>query len=379
MPWKEVDTMSLREEFVILARQPGANIRELCRRFQISAKTGYKWIRRCEKEGDSELQDRSRCPNNSPWQTPTEMEESIIEVRKKHRRWGGKKIRAFLLNAGHHGVPAASTTTEVLRRNGLLDPEESLKHTPFKRYEHEAPNQLWQMDFKGYFQIGEVRCNPLSVLDDHGRFLVSLYACEDQKGTTVRGCLEKTFGEYGLPEQILVDNGPPWGNDRDHPYTQLTVWMMRLGIRVIHGRPYHPQTQGKVERFHRTLDDELLKVETFRDLEHCQRRFDEWREMYNCERPHEALGMKVPSSRHRVSERPFPEKLPPIEYRLGDCVRKVQAGGRIQYLGKTFKVGRAFRGYPIALRPTAQDGEMDVYFCETHIRTIRVREDTAIV
>lgn len=377
MSWQEVDTVSLRREFVMLAEQPERNVRELCRRFSISPKTGYKWIARYRLEGAEGLCDRSRRPKQSPLRAPPEIEEKVLEVREARPAWGGRKIRARLLKLGHRDVPAASTITEILRRHGKLDPAESAKHKPFTRFEYDAPNQLWQMDFKGYFEMPVDRCNPLAILDDHSRFSVGLFACEDQCWTTVRIRLTDVFRRYGLPEKILTDNGSPWGCDLEHPHTKLTVWLMHVGVRVIHGRPYHPQTQGKTERFHRTLQAEVLRYETLEDLEQCQRRFDEWREIYNHERPHEALGMRVPASRYRVSERCFPESLPPIEYGPGDIVRKVQAGGRVHYKGKQFRVSKALQGYPIALRPTDMDGILEVYFCSSPIVKINLKENNA--
>ena len=375
MPWNEVDTMSLRREFVSLAIEPGANIRELCRRFGVSPKTGYKCINRYRLEGPEGIRDRSRRPKHTPRRTSPEMEKRVVKIRESHTAWGGRKIRDVLLRAGGREVPAASTITDILRRHGKLDPRECAKHKPFMRFEYEAPNELWQMDFKGHFQTPVGRCNPLTILDDHSRFSVGLFACEDQRWTTVQSRLTEVFRRYGLPERILTDNGSPWGSDLEHPHTKLTAWLMRLGIRVIHGRPFHPQTQGKDERFHRTLQAELLRYETFADLAHCQEAFDGWREMYNHERPHEALGMEVPASRYRISERAFPETLPAIEYGPGEIVRKVCNAGHVYYRGKSFRVGKAFDGYPVALRPAATKGRMEVYFCAWRIATIDLKEN----
>jgi transposase InsO family protein len=373
MPWQEVSTMSLRKEFVMLANQPGANRRALCRRFEISPKTAYKWLARFEAAGAEGFADISRRPHTSPKRTATEVEQSILTLRDKHPAWGGRKLRSRLAVLGQTDLPSPSTITDILRRHGRLNETESEKHTAWKRFEHEAPNQLWQMDFKGHFAIGDGRCHPLTVLDDHSRYSLRLEACANQQGDTVQTKLTGAFRRYGLPERMTMDNGSPWGSDAEHPYTPLTAWLIRLGIRVSHSRPYHPQTQGKDERFHRTLNAEVLKGYVFHDLDHCQRRFDEWRAVYNLERPHEAIGMKVPASRYRPSDRVFPETLPMIEYGPGDIVRKVQAKGEIQYRGLVFKVGKAFRGYPIALRPTTEDGRMQVYFCQQCIAQIDLR------
>ena len=374
MPWKERDTVSLRREFVELARQPDSNLRELCRRFGISPPTAYKWIGRFSGWGVAALRDRSRRPGHSPGRTPVEQEQAVLTVRDRHPAWGGRKIRARLLALGHRRVPAASTITDILRRQGRLDPAESVKHKAWTRFEHEAANDLWQMDFKGHFPMSQGRCHPLTILDDHSRFAVGLFACADQRTESVQTRLTGVFRRYGLPERMLTDNGPPWGGESDHGFTALTAWLLRLGVAVIHGRPYHPQTQGKDERFHRTLAAEVLRYELFSDLQHCQRRFDGWREVYNHERPHEALALNVPASRYRISGHPFPEVLPRIEYASGDEVRKVDANGRILYRGKEYRVSKAFKGYPVALRPTPVDGLLEVVFCHQKVSQIDLRE-----
>ncbi len=371
MPWMEVNTVTLRKEFVFLATQKDANKREVCRRFGISPKTGYKWLQRYDQGGLSSLGDQSRRPHHSPRQTAPEIENKVLKMRKQHPAWGGRKINARLLALGYHAAPAPSTITGILRRHGRLDPKESEKHKAFQRFERRTPNQLWQMDFKGHFALlNQNRCHPLTVLDDHSRYSLGLVACSNEKGHTVKFCLEQIFRRYGLPSVILADNGSPWGFSTTHPYTSLAAWIIRLGIRVIHGRPRHPQTQGKEERFHRTLKDEVLRYESFEDLQCCQKRFDDWRYIYNHERPHESLGMAVPASRYHPSPKQLPEILPPIEYALGDIVRKVQDGGWITYRNREYRISSAFKGYPIALRPTEHDGVMDVIFCHQKISKI---------
>jgi hypothetical protein len=222
------------------------------------------------------------------------------------------------------------------------------------------------MDFKGHFRLGnQERCHPLTVLDDHSRYSLCLQACRNQQTGTVQQQLTATFRRYGLPERMLMDNGSPWGNDLAHQYTPLTVWLLRLGVAVIHSRPYHPQTQGKDERFHRSLKVEVLAQRVFADFVRMQSRFDEWRYCYNHVRPHEALEMAVPASRYQPSPRSFSEQLPPIEYSSIDQVRKVQSNGHITFRRHEFSIGKAFCGYPVALRPTATDGVFDVYFA-TH-------------
>jgi len=374
MPWTVCDAMSQRREFVALARAEGANVSELCRRFSISRKCGYKWLVRHECEGESGLADRSRRPLRSPGQTPGAMEAKVLELRTEHRAWGGRKLRRRLMDLGQAQVPAASTITEILRRHGRLDEAESARHKAFTRFEHAAPNDLWQMDFKGHFATAEGRCHALTVLDDHSRYALVLAACGNERTGTVQEHLSARFRRYGLPWRMLMDNGSPWGDSAENPYTPLTVWLLRLGVAVSHGRPYHPQTQGKDERFHRTLAAEVLRGEHFRDLAHCQQRFDAWREVYNHERPHEALALAVPASRYAASPRAYPEALPAIEYDSGLPVRKVQDQGRLSYAGRLYRLPKAFKGYPVALRPTVRDGELEVLFCQHVIARIDLRD-----
>lgn len=364
--------MSLRKEFVSLATVEGANIRQLCQRFSISPKTAYKWLNRYQLEGDAGLTDRSRRPQHMPARTPKAVEEMALAMRDAHPTWGGRKLRAVLAARGL-APPAASTVSVILKRHGRIDPAESVKHRPWQRFEQQRPNQLWQMDFKGHFAVGEGRCHPLTVLDDHSRFALAIEACADEQTATVQRRLTAIFRRYGLPDRMLMDNGSPWGYDQDNPYTPLIAWLIRLGINVSHGRPYHPQTQGKDERFHRTLQADLLRDRSFPDLESCQREFDSWRDLYNLERPHQALALATPASRYQISPRPFPETLPPIEYGPDDLVRKVQLKGEISFRGKTFKVGKAFKGYPVALRPTVQQGLFEVYFCQQNIGQVDLR------
>ena len=209
--------------------------------------------------------------------------------------------------------------------------------------------------------------SPLTILDDCSRFALCLQACANEQTATVQAHLIATFRRYGLPARLLMDNGAPWGDRAGSPFTPLTVWCIRLGIAISHARPAHPQTLGKYERFHRTLKAELLHQRLFLDLAHCQQHFDRWRALYNLDRPHEALAMAVPASRYQPSPRGFPESLPPIEYGATDIVRKVQAQGEVSYRGRIFRVCKAFRGYPVALRPTPHDGLWRVYFCHQHV------------
>lgn len=375
MPWKLSTTMSERLEFIRLATNDGANIRELCRRFAISAKTGYKWIHRYRENSNNALNDHSRRPHTSPRRTPPELEDATLQVRDAHPVWGGRKIHRRLLDQGFTNVPSSSTITDILHRHGRMNPEESAKHTTWQRFEAPAPNLLWQMDFKGHFPLmNSERCHPLTIIDDHSRYALGLFACTRETHAVVQHHLTTVFCRYGLPHRMLMDNGQPWGTRDTYRYTVFTVWLIRLGIHVAHARVCHPQTTGKDERFHRTLQAELIRSHTFPDLNDCQCHFDRWRTEYNVERPHQALNMDVPATRYRVSPRPFPESLPTIEYGHHDLVRKVQSKGEIFFRNHTFVIGKAFHGYPVALRPTVTDGIFDVYFCQQHITQINLHD-----
>ncbi|MEE9596205.1 MAG: IS481 family transposase [Acidiferrobacterales bacterium] len=373
MPWNTVSAMSLRKEFVMLALAEGGNRRQLCRRFGISPKTGYKWLHRYQSEGPGGLQARSRRPHHSPQCTDVVIAQRTIALRRDHPDWGGRKLHRRLLDLGHRDVPAPSTITDILRRHGLLDPATAGQARDYQCFEHPYPNGLWQIDFKGHFALDHGRCHPLTVLDDHSRFNLALRACANEQGATVQAELTATFRHYGLPERMLMDNGAPWGHATHSRITPLTVWLMRLGIGVTHARPYHPQTLGKDERFHRTLKREVLRHAVFHHLEQCQRRFDHWRAIYNLERPHEALALDVPAQHYTPSRRTFPETPPPIEYGPGDTVRKVQAQGELFYHGHVYRIPKALRGYPVTLRPTDHDGIVSVYFCHTQVADIDLR------
>jgi transposase InsO family protein len=373
MPWKEFTTMSQRLEFVTQAVAEEANIRHLCRSYAISSATAYKWLKRFKAAGPEALEDHSRRPHHSPSRIGVEIEERIVSLRGKHPAWGGRKLRARLIALGQADVPSASTITAVLRRHQLLDPRESVKHKAFCRFQRSAPNELWQMDFKGEFQLPVGRCYPLTILDDHSRFAVALQACARNTHETTQTALIQIFRRYGLPEWITCDNGPPWGSSGRSFYTKLGVWLLRLGIGLSHSRPHHPQTQGKDERFHRTLEAEVLRYHQADSIPLWQQTFDQWRDLYNTERPHEALAMQVPSSRYQPSHRRYPEKLPPIEYGPTDIVRKVRSYGRIKFQGGEHFVGSSFHHMPVALRQTTTDGIFDVYFCQHKIANLDLR------
>ncbi|WP_444436198.1 IS481 family transposase [Pseudomonas sp. A6] len=374
MPWQEVSKMQVREEFVALASTPGANLRQLCRRFGISPNTGYKWLKRGQAgEG---LEDRSRRPKRSPGRSPEDLEAHVVALRQEHPSWGARKLRQLLLNQGVD-APAVSTVHAILLRHGCIQPEAGERCQPWQRFEHVAPNDLWQMDFKGHFPLAKGRCYPLTILDDHSRYALCLQGCSDERRETVQAHLIATFRRYGLPRRMTMDNGSPWGDTEAH-YTALEVWLMRQGIRTSHSSPYHPQTQGKDERFHRTLKVELLQGRVFDDLIHAQAAFDRWRGLYNQQRPHQALDMQVPQQRYQPSPLEYQEHPPAPQYDELDLVRKVQGKGEIYCQGRPYQVGKAFIGESVAIRPTTEEGQYNVYWSTHRIARIDLREQLCI-
>lgn len=373
MVWNGKSTMELRSEFVRLASQPGANKSQLCRQFEITRKTAYKWLSRAS-DGDEVFKDYSRRPKSHPDKTPLEIEELIVKIRKKHPDWGGRKLNAWLLRKNYKDIPAPSTITKILRRNNLLNETISKQNKAWIRFEHERPNKLWQMDFKGHFAMAKSRCHPLTILDDHSRFSVALEACANERRTTVEAKLLLVFKRYGLPERINVDNGSPWGCSQKEYITQMAIWLIRLGINVSYSRPHHPQTNGKIERFHRSLNTEILNYRVFYDLNAAQKAFQAWRKIYNEERPHEALDMQVPIDRYHSSHREFPKKLPDIEYDLNDIVKKVHNKGAIRFKGKDIFISEGLGNLNVGLKSTTKDMEYDVYFCHQKIKRINLMD-----
>lgn len=376
MPWDARDTMSLRSEFVLFASQDGANIRALCRRFGISPATGYKWLRRWSEEGITGLTDRSRAPHHSPARTDGSVIDLLRMAHAEHGAWGARKIKRWLEDNGHV-LPAFSTVHNLMTRHGLL-PGVPPGIPATGRFEHSAPNQLWQMDFKGHFAFAAGRSHPLTLLDDHSRFSLCLAHCTDERRTTVQARLIEVFERYGLPERMTMDNGAPWG-DTTGSWTALELWLMRQGIRVGHSRPYHPQTQGKLERFHRSLKAEVLQGKWFTDSSQLQRVFDHWRAVYNQERPHEALEMAVPASRYQPSSRQYNGKVRPPEYDEGVKVRKVDTSGKLSIKGVSLSAGKAFRGEHVGLRETGEEGGYEVWWYSTKVGMIDLKNGSIIM
>ncbi len=322
MPWKEKTVMEQRKEFIEQAAEC-TNFSALCREYGISRKTGYKWQNRFREDGS--VSDRSRRPKHPHAKTAPVIEAAVLAMREENPSWGGRTIHAVLEADGIKGLPSAKTCSNILKRNGCIKPEESLKHRAYQRFEREQCNSLWQTDFKGDFGLLDgSRCYPLDILDDHSRFCIRTEP--KNSATGVKESFIQAFQEYGLPDAILSDHGSQFAGFKGG-YTHFERWLMDLDILPIHGRIMHPQTQGKIERFHRTMKAELLR-EPFLDLKDAKKHFARWRWKYNEIRPHSALNMKTPASVYTPSKRLLFEPKP---YEYTGHVCKVNNWGYLRF------------------------------------------------
>lgn len=361
MTWKERTVEHMREEFVRRVLAQERSKAALCREYGISRPTGDKWLERFQNGED--LTDRSRAPVNRPSRTLPETEESIIAFRRQYPAIGAAKLHKMMENAGYTNLPCVRTINNIFRRNGLIQKEDSRAATPYQRFEKECPNEMWQADFKGHFAMKDgFRCHPLNILDDFSRFNLCIEALLSETYDAVQPVLERLFRDYGLPETLLCDNGNPWGTSQSVGYTRLEVWLMELDVLTLHGRPLHPQTQGKEERFNRSFTRECLKQNEFLNVFQAQSCFDQYRSFYNNDRPHFALDMAVPASRYRQSARKLPEKVEPWEYGSEYKLCKVRSSGYFQYKGQGYFLSEAFAGKTIAIRESHLPGQFTLIF-----------------
>lgn len=375
MPWKEETVEKQRTNFINQAIEEGCNFSELCRQYNITRRTGYKWLERYYS-GES-LSDQSRAPLFRPRKTPPEIEDLLLSVRIKHPTWGPRKILRNLTNRGCTELPAPATVAAILKRNGFITPEESQAHTPYKRFVMKYPNDMWQMDFKGHFAMRDGnRCHPLTLTDDHSRMLLCLDAYENEQWSSVKASLLRIFDRFGLPKAILSDNGPPWGNS-SKGYTLFDLWMMQLDILPIHGRILHPQTQGKEERFHRTLNQDVIKRVPIDNIAHAQSVFDAYMDEFNNERPHDALNLDIPAMHYRPSERRLPSALREPEYDSGKDLRKVNYKGYISISRKRYYISELFADRVLALM-YVEDNVVALYYGNFIIARIDLDEQLVI-
>jgi len=347
MPWKETDVRSERIRFVVEAVQGQETMRGLCARYGISGKTGYKWLRRWREVGSlGALQELSRRPHRSPGQTDAAIEDRVVVLRQQYG-WGSRKLRCLL---GREGIELGRATIDrILRRRGLIG-EATRSRPAIRRFERSAPNELLQMDFKGPYPLRQGTCLPLSLLDDHSRYALALAPLASTHGIRVQRVLETSFERYGVPEAMLVDHGTPWWSSTNgHGLTRLGVFLIRQGVRLVFSGIGHPQTQGKVERFHRTLKDWLQHHGTPGTRRGFQEALERFRQEYNEVRPHEALGLATPTQRYRPSSRRYRPDPAPWEYPEGSEVRRLKDNGCFWDQGHYHFVCLALTGHRVRL------------------------------
>ena len=369
MPWKVTDVMRERIRFVIQVLRDQENMSELCRRFGISRSTGYVWWNRyLEERTVGALQDRSRRPHRSPHQTPELVEQRVVQLRHRYG-WGGKKLLELLQQEGLHlSVP---TVNRIIRRQGLVRAEAS-HHPALKRFERQAPNELWQMDFKGPYRGQGKPCIPLSILDDHSRYAVGLYALQDLGTKGVLASVRHCFQHYGLPQAMSMDHGVPWwSNTNGHGLTRFPVHLIQQGIRLIYGGVAHPQTQGKVERFHRTLAEAVYHQGRPRQLQHWQKFLEHFRQEYNSLRPHEALNMAVPASRYQPSPRAYSPRPQPWDYPSTIQTKRLSQHGCLCYAGRYYFVCEALARQRVGIE--SLEDKLLVRYRQMYVREIDLR------
>ncbi len=368
MPFSTMKKHDVRISFVIRANMPDANMSALCREYGINRGTGYKWLERYRQGGSLQaVREQSRRPHHSPGKISSVIEEQLVALRQEYD-WGARKILVLLSRSGVSCLPSESTVNRVFKRRGLVPPSES--HPPaIRRFERSHCNELWQMDFKGEYHMGAGWCYPLSILDDHSRFLIGLHALPNQRTAGVYQSLVQTFERYGVPEAMLMDHGIPWwSTSNEQGLTRLAVGLINQGIRLLFSRVRHPQTQGKVERFHRTLNKKIRRYALPESISGFQKRMDDFAQEYNQVRPHEALAMVTPTERYQPSSKMYQPNPPEWQYPSGATVVKLNHRGYANHRGYRYFVSEALAGQYVRIERF--DNKLVVRYRHMYVREI---------
>lgn len=374
MPWKDKSVEEKRIEFAKRVLDKEKNKSELCREYGISRPTGDKWIKRYESGG--EMSDKSRRPFHIANRIPQDVEDVIVNARLNEPAVGARKTKRILENKGLI-MPAISTINAVFQRNGLITKEASQAATPYQRFEKEAPNDMWQADFKGNFELqNKVRCHPLSLIDDHSRYCLNGDAKLNEQLISTQESFIRAFETYGLPFSLLCDNGNPWGSSQSTSITRFEVWLMELGILTMHIRAQRPQTQGKVERFNGSYKQERLKFYTPRDIADAQACREEYLKFYNEIRPHAALDYDVPASRYSPSSKKYSSIISDWDYGLGNDIRQIKNSGYLTFAGQGFYLSEGLSGKKIAITPTDDDGVFNLIFRQFRVAKLNLNTKT---
>jgi len=363
MAWKTMDIQEQRARFVVAASRGTRGFSTLCAEFGISRPTGYLWLRRYQEFGIRGIAERSRRPHRSPRRTADSLERRVVEMRLRYPDWGARKLSVVLACEGV--VLPRNTIHCILLRHNLI--HESDQHPPTsQRFERSQPNELWQMDFKGPKGWPQ-RVGPLSVLDDHSRYLIALAANGTTRGEPVRRQLEEAFQRCGVPDGMLMDHGTPWREEQaPSGYTHLSLWLMRQGVRLHWSGIRHPQTQGKIERFHGSLQRAWRRRGI--PQQHLQAWLDDYRWEHNHVRPHEALDMKTPASVWTPSAKRYDPHPPRWEYPTGAWVLKVDCQGKLEIKGRKWTISQALAGERVQVVPVC--GRWMIFYCATLVREL---------
>jgi transposase InsO family protein len=369
MPWKASGVPMLRMQFAQLVRSSGVPVARACRQFQISRDTGYRWLARFDQDPAAALVDRSRRPRSCPHQTGADIEREVLLARDQFG-WGARKIHALLARQGIE-VPSVRTVHAILARCGQVRDDPRPPRAPL-RFERPRPNELWQMDHKCDIEIARAKHNQLSILDDHSRYLLRLAPVADRAITTAFAVLWELMGEVGMPRSILSDNAFSTAFAVPATLSWFDANLICLGIRPVHGRPYHPQTQGKVERFHGTLEREFLPTASRSSMSAYRRDVASWQRLYNTVRPHQAIGDVPPADRWCASDRRRPSKIPEPQYPPGSVLRKVCSAGAVTWKCRRIMAGCGLTGRAVRVQET--ESTIDLYFAHVRIRSVPFEE-----
>lgn len=372
MPWKVRSLLSQRHKFCKLALET-SNFSALCKRYEISRKTGYKWLALYRQYGYNGLYDLSRRPHRIPNRISGEIESLLVHLHKHYPRWGPRKLHALMKSElGTAHCPSLSSVARIMKRHGLVLEKEALtEHYTVDHFERSVPNELWQMDLKELRLPGGQKVFPVGIIDDHSRYLVRLEIVTDCYDSTVLSVWINAARSYGLPDETLTDHGAQFRYDDNHS-SLFRTYLWACDVKHTQGRVRHPQTQGKIERLWRTLSHEVLRCQNYTDLNSWQQCFDEWRYIYNNVRPHQSLGDVAPVKRYHASQRAYRE--PDLRERIGNpdsIYRLVNPSGYIRLSGKQIVIGRGFRGSVVELRPLGT-GCWHAYFRNRFVKELLV-------
>jgi putative transposase len=365
MPWKESSILEQRKAFLTACQSGDESVAELCRQYGISRQTGHKWLKRFADDGETGLAERSRAPHRQVQQMLEEVAEEVIGLRRGHPRWGPRKLKAWLeRKAPEIQWPAASSIGALLQREGLIIGRRRRPRTPSysEPLQHaDGPNRVWCTDFKGWFHCGDgVRCDPLTCTDAFSRFLLRVRAVAKADGPHVRGVFEAVFREYGLPEAIRSDNGPPFASRAPGGLTRLSMWWLRLGIRHERIEPGCPEQNGRHERMHQTLKQETASPPRA-TLRQQQQAFVAFEREYNHERPHEALENRTPAELYEPSKRAYPSRLPELEYPRGVLFRRISQQGSLKWKCERTFISEVLAREVVGLLETEEES-FEVYY-----------------